>query len=197
MPESIDNTALAEDTAAHGTALLIIDMLSNWRFPDGDALLRGAAKIAPQIAALKARCSAAGIPSIYANDNQGRWRSDFREVVECARREGGAGCAIAEQLAPTPKDYFILKPKHSAFHATPLDLLLRHLGASRLLLTGVSTDQCVLYTAIGARMLDYEIVAPEDAVATLGAARGRAALEHLRDVLGAETGPSDGLPGGR
>src|SRR5689334_5103401 len=123
MPEDPDRTPLAEDRAAGETALLIIDMLSRWDFEDADALLAHAAPIAPRIAALKARCRSARVPVVYANDNHGRWRSDFRQVVAAALEGDGQGAQVARQLAPDEHDYFVLKPKHSGFHATPLDLL--------------------------------------------------------------------------
>ena len=50
MPESVDRAPLAEDRAAGATALLVIDMLSTWDFPDGDAMLKSAEQIAPRIA---------------------------------------------------------------------------------------------------------------------------------------------------
>lgn len=77
---------------------------------------------------------------IYANDNAGRWRSDFRTLIAEATRAGGPGGEIAELLAPDEDDYFLLKPKQSAFFGTPLELLLQHLKVDRLLLTGVASD---------------------------------------------------------
>jgi nicotinamidase-related amidase len=191
MPESVDRTPLAEDRAAGATALLVIDMLSTWDFPDGEQMLAAAERIAPRIADLRGRCRSAGVPVIYANDNRGRWRSDFREVVAMAVERGGGGARVAELLKPAPDDYFILKPKHSGFHATPLDLLLRHLQARRLVVTGVSGDQCVLYTVADARMNDYEVVVPRDAVASLSAERDRRLLDYLAEVSNVPTPAAD------
>ena len=115
LPESVDCAPLAEDRAAGATALLVIDMLSTWDFPDGDAMLKSAEQIAPRIAELRRRCRVAGVPVIYANDNSGRWRSDFREVVAMAIESGEGGARIAELLRPERDDYFVLKPKHRAF----------------------------------------------------------------------------------
>src|SRR5689334_4379090 len=112
----------AEDRATGGpTALLIIDMISDWDFPDADGLLPQAMRIASAIAALANRFRTGQMPVIYANDNHGRWRSDFRQVVAAALNGKGGGAEIARALAPRPDDYFVLKPKHSSFHATPLD----------------------------------------------------------------------------
>jgi nicotinamidase-related amidase len=187
MPAPEETTPLAEDRAAGETALLIIDMLSGWDFPDAQALLEHAEPIAARIAALKSRCRKTGVPVVYANDNHGRWRSDFRQVVAMAVAEGNGGARIAEQLAPDADDYFVLKPKHSAFHVTPLDLLLRHLHARKLVLVGVSSDQCVLYSAAAARMHDYTVVVPRDCVATQSDDRNTRAIRHFEEVLGLET----------
>lgn len=168
---------------AGGTALLIIDMISDWTFPDAEALLETTVLIAPRIQALKARCAAAGMPVIYANDNHGRWRSDFRQAVESCLARGGAPAAIGRQLAPQTSDFFVLKPRQSAFFATPLALLLEHLGMRRLVLCGVAGDQCVLITAAEARSRDYEVVVPGDCIASQSAERHERSLKHFEQAL--------------
>ena len=185
--------SLAEHRANDGTALLIIDMISGWDFPDAPKLLRQSIAIAPRIAALKARCRRAGVPVIYANDNRGQWRSDFRRVVANAVQAGGQGGRIVSQIAPDDDDYFVLKPKHSAFFATPMELLLQHLQARRLILTGVASDQCVVVTAEDARMRDYEVIVPQDCVASQTPARNRRALAHFEDVMNIRTPASSRL----
>ena len=174
---------LADESAAGHTALLIIDMISCWDFPDAEKLLVRAARIARPIAALKARCRKAGVPVIYANDNRGRWRSDFRALVDQALAQGGAGAAIANALNPDADDYFLLKPKQSAFFGTPLELLLQHLDADRLILTGVASDQCVLVTASEAGMRDLSVVVPRDCVASQSASRNDIVLRQLKEFL--------------
>ena len=168
-------------------------MISNWQFPDANALLPRAAAIAPRIAALKRRCKRAGVPVVYANDNQGRWRSDFRQMFELALAAGGAAERIAQQLAPDEDDYFVLKPKHSAFYSTPLHLLLQHLKVQRIVVTGVAGDQCVLATAADAHMRDYEVIVPRDCVASQSAARNRRAFTHFDESLQVGTTPSTRL----
>ena len=178
---------LIEQDGRHDTVLVILDMISCWRFPDGEALERQAAQIAPCLARLKRRCRDAGVPAIYANDNSGQWRSDFKFVVQESLGQGSLGADITRQLEPRPDDYFVLKPKHSAFFATPLEILLDHVRAERLLIAGVAGDQCVLNTAVDARMRDFEVVVPSDCIASLTPDRNRRALEHLREVLSIKT----------
>lgn len=182
MPDK-ESTPLAEDAAAGATALLVIDMLGDWADAQLHPLRDAALGVAPAVAALKARCAALGVPVIYANDNRGRWRSDFSEVVKAAHRAGGAAAEIAQLLEPGQEDYFVLKPKHSAFFSTPLDLLLRHLEARRLLLAGVAADQCVLATAADALMRDYRVEVIADGIAAPTQQRLDAAFRHFAGVM--------------
>jgi len=142
--------------------------------------------ISSRIGALARRCALSGVPVIYINDNRGRWRSEFRELVRVST-ETKAGAKIAETLSPTQDDYSVLKPKHSAFYATPLDLLLRHLRVQRLLLTGVTSDQCILMSACEARMRDYDVFVPSDCVGAQTPARNARALRYLEEVHGIPT----------
>lgn len=161
--------------------MLIIDMISPWDFEDGDRLLPMAATIAPRIAKLKGRARQAGVPVIYANDNAGRWRSDFRSIVAESLAKPGSAKSITELLMPDAEDYFILKPKQSAFFGTPLELLLQHLRARRLILTGVASDQCVLVTASEAIMRDLSVVVPKDCVASQTKRRNGLVLKQLEE----------------
>jgi nicotinamidase-related amidase len=182
MPVAPERTPLAERPAARATALVVIDMFSAWDFPDAEALGRAAVRVARSIGALKQRCDAARVPTVFVNDNRGRWRSDAPGLVAESALASDTGAEVARHLAPRELDYFVLKPKHSAFFATPLDLLLRHLRVKRLLVTGVAGDQCVLLTAIEARMQDYDVVVPADCVGSRTAARNASALRHLEAV---------------
>ena len=180
-------------TPRDGTALLIVDMVSTWDFPDGDTLLTQAVEIAANIAQLKARCRAEGVPVIYANDNLGQWRSDFRQVVERASAAEARGAALTRLLAPAPDDYFVLKPKHSGFHATPLEILLRHLQVHRLIISGVASDQCVMSTAAEARMREWEVLVPADCVASQTPERNRRALALFEEALCVDTRKSTAI----
>ena len=171
----------APDTSP--VALLLIDTINDLEFDGGDRLLRHALPMAKRIAALKRRTSDAGIPSIYVNDNFGRWRSDFRRLVAHCLEDGVRGQPIAELLVPAENDYFVLKPKHSGFYNTTLDLLLHHLQAETLIVTGMATDVCVLFTAADAYMRDYQLVVPHDCVAAESASVHRTVLGQMQTVL--------------
>lgn len=164
-------------------------MISCWDFPDAGKLLAGASRIAPPVAALKRRCQRAGVPVIYANDNRGRWQSDFASLVALSLGCGGQAAAVTRTLMPDESDHFVLKPKHSAFYGTPLAILLQHLSIGRLVVAGVSSDQCVMVTAFEARMRDLDVVVPRDCVSSQTTARNRAALRQFEQTHGLPTTP--------
>jgi nicotinamidase-related amidase len=147
-------------------ALLLIDVINDLEFDGGEALLAHALPMATQIAALKHRATHAGIPAISVNDHFGRWQSDFAKLLAHCLEDGVRGQPLAEQLRPEQDDYFVLKPKHSGFYATTLDLLLRYLHVTTVIHTGLTGDICVLFTANDAYMRDFQLVVPADCVAT-------------------------------
>ena len=174
-------------------ALLIIDMINDLEFEDAELIFEAALTAAGRIAALKQAAHEAGVPVIYSNDNFGRWRSDFREVTEHVLNDGVRGQPLAELLRPDADDYFVLKPKHSAFFATTMDTLLRYLGARTLIVTGIATDICVLFSANDAYMRDYELFVPSDCVAANCEEDNQRALQYIERVLKADIRPSTEL----
>lgn len=173
-----------------GTALLLIDVINDFDFPEGAQLLRYALPAAERIADLRKRAYEADIPVIYVNDNFGRWRSDFKQQVDHCLKHGGGARKIVELLHPGEDDYFVLKPKHSGFYSTTLEVLLESLDISRLILTGFAADICVLYTANDAYMRDFQLCIPEDAIASETREQYEFALQHMRRQLKADTCPS-------
>lgn len=171
-------------------ALLIIDMINDLEFPGGDELLEPARQAADNIARLKKSVKARKIPVIYVNDNFGRWRSNFNEVVDHVLKDGVRGQYLAEVLRPEPDDYFVLKPKNSGFFETTLDLLLTYLNVKELILTGLSTDSCVLFTANDAYMRDLKLSIPFDCVAAIKATHTQDSLAYMKRVLRADTTPA-------
>jgi nicotinamidase-related amidase len=174
-------------------ALLLIDVINDLEFDGGEALLTQALPMAAHIAALKQRAKQAGIPVVYVNDNFGRWQSDFAKLLAHCLDDGVRGQPLAEQLRPESDDYFVLKPKHSGFYATTLDLLLRYLKVTTVILTGLTGDICVLFTANDAYMRDFHLVVPADCVASLHPDENRHALTHMHRVLHADIRPSTAL----
>lgn len=167
--------------------LLLIDFINPLEFEGADALAGPAVVAARAVGRLRARMSAAGMQTIYANDNYGRWHSDFHSVWQRCDRAGGPAREMARALRPRAHDLRLLKPRHSAFYCTPLEMLLRQLKCERLVITGLAADSCVLFTAMDAYLRGFELWIPADCVAAEADEAHVNALEHMGRVLKAHT----------
>lgn len=171
-------------------ALLLVDFINLFDFPESEKLEARALEAARRAARLKERAVAAGIPCIYCNDNFGHWRSEFSRVVdECVER-GGTSRTIAGLLRPAREDYSILKPRHSAFYGTPLEFLLEELEVGTLVLAGLSADMCISATAQDAYVRKFALRVPADCVAADTAEHEAQALDHMRRTMKADIRPS-------
>ena len=168
------------------TALILIDVINPIDFEGGERLLVNALPMAKSLVELKRRVKAAKIPVIYVNDNFGRWRSDFRHVVEECLEIGVVGKPIVELLQPENDDYFVLKPKQSAFYHTNLEILLQYLGVNTLIMTGMAGDICVLFSANDAYMRDFRLIIPSDCTASEEIEQNQQVLKLMCRVLKAE-----------
>jgi nicotinamidase-related amidase len=167
-------------------ALLLLDVINDLEFEGGELLLQHMLPMAERLAALKRRAKEAGIPAIYVNDNYGRWKSDLARLVAHCLETEARGRPVVERLRPEEDDYFVLKPKHSGFFSTTLDVLLQYLQARTLIITGVAGNICVLFTANDAYMRDFHLVVPGDCVASNDAEDNRHALKQMKTVLKAD-----------
>lgn len=175
------------------TALLLIDVINDMNYEGSDRLVRLAEPMARRLRALKKRARAAGIATIYINDNFGKWRSDFRSLIDYCVNKDVPGRNVARMLKPDAKDYFVLKPKQSAFFGTTLQTLLRDLGTKKLILSGVAGDNCVLFSASDAYMRDYKLFVPSDCIASETDAENQYALQLMKKVVKADIRPSTEL----
>lgn len=192
MPiRSDDLHGFVPDTS--GAALLLIDVINDFEFDEGEKLLKLALPVAHNIARLKQRARQHGIPAIYVNDNFGKWQSDFRKIVAHCSGESVRGKPFVELLLPEKDDYFVLKPKHSGFYSTTLDLLLNHLTATNLILTGIAGNNCVLFTANDAYMRDYKLFIPSDCVVSNSEQANQYALAQMKEILKATVNPESEL----
>ncbi|HEV2861199.1 MAG TPA: isochorismatase family cysteine hydrolase [Pyrinomonadaceae bacterium] len=174
-------------------ALLLIDVINDLEFESGEDLLRYALPMADRLSELKKKAKAAGIPVVYVNDNFGKWQSDFKKILDHCLNDDVRGRPVVEKLRPEEDDYFVLKPKHSGFFSTTLDILLDYLGVKTLILTGLTGDICVLFTAHDAYMRDFNLVIPSDCVASSDSEENKYTLEKMARLMDADTRPSTEL----
>lgn len=179
------------DTAS--VVLLLIDVINDFDFEGAEPIYQNFREIAPRIAALKKKARQANIPVVYVNDNFGKWQSDFQKLIEHCLRKEARGKKEVDLLKPHKEDYFVLKPKHSAFYSTTLDVLLDYLKAKTLIMAGITGNICVLFTANDAFMRDFQLIIPQDCVASTTEEENRNALHQMETVLKADTTPSTRL----
>jgi nicotinamidase-related amidase len=190
------STIRVRPLAPSKTVLLLVDFVNPLRFDGAAQLAPSALAAAQQTAALRRRLAREGVRTVYTNDNYGMWTLGFKELWQrCAAMRGSAG-QLARLLAPTSKDFTLLKARHSAFHATALDILLQQLRCKRLIVTGIAADNCVLFSAMDAYLRGYSLSVPVDCVAAETAQARDEALQHMARVLKADVRPSARLKSG-
>ena len=170
------------------SALLVVDMVNPMDFPGADRLLRQVLPMLPALARLKRRLKARGVPTIYVNDNFTHWLSDFRELVAICSQPESPGAEMVQAVPPEHDDYLVLKPKHSAFFATPLEVLLAQLGVRHVVVSGIAGDGCVLTTAADAHMREFKVSVPPDCCASITRARNDRAMRVLGESMHLDTG---------
>lgn len=174
------------------TVLVLVDFINPMEFPGAAKLARHAVRAAHATARLKATMTGARAATVYANDHYGRWRSAFDDTLAHCLELGGPPGRIADLLKPTADDVIILKPRHSAFYGTPLDLLLAQMHTRNLVVAGLATDICVQLTAMDASLRGYNLWVPSDCTAAESATQARNALLYMQRVLKAHVVPFAG-----
>jgi nicotinamidase-related amidase len=164
-------------------AVLALDLISDFAFPDGPRVRRALSARAGAIRRLFNHARANAVPVVYANDNIGAWRSDWAELIAHCTQARRPGAELVLSLAPEAGDEILLKPRHSAFFGTPLEILLEQHRVDTLIIVGVSAESCVWMTACDAHTRGFSLVVPRDSLAGASAKGLRATMTGLDEVL--------------
>jgi len=105
----------------------------------------------------------------------------------------GASAKMARSLKPGPRDFIVLKPMHSAFFGTPLDMLVDRIGVRSIVMADLATDMCIQISAADAFLRGLKICVPEDCTAVETAEKKAFALRYMRSLLMCDTRPWDRL----
>lgn len=163
-------------------AILVIDMLNDFVLEGAPLEVPGARDIIKNIKKELERAHRNKEPVIYVCDAHKKDDPEFSVWPVHAVR-GTKGQEVVKELIPQKGDFIINKTSYSGFFGTKLATLLRKLKIEELLLTGVCTEICVLYTAVDALMRGYRIIVPEDCTAALTEEGKRFGLRQLNEVL--------------
>ncbi|MHA1606930.1 MAG: cysteine hydrolase family protein [Candidatus Freyarchaeota archaeon] len=175
-----------------GKAVLVVDMLKD--FIEEGAVLEvpKGREIAPNIKRLIDNARNKGILVVYVCDSHTSDDPEFA-VWPPHAVEGTEGAEVIDPLKPQKNDVIVKKLKYDGFLGTMLDLVLRSRGINTLIITGVLTNICVLYTAATAAMLGYKVVIPKDCVASISDEDHEWALRQMENVLKLEVLPLDSV----
>ncbi len=170
MQQNLDNTAV-----------ILVDLINDFNFPGGDKLLKNTKEILPNIIELKQYAAANNLPVIYVNDHYGLWQADFNKIItKCTNKNSKE---IIDKIKPNDKDYFLIKPQHSAFFQTPLQSLLTELNTHQLILAGIAGDICILFTAKDAYMYQMRLHIPKNCMASEEKEGNNYALYLMQSVM--------------
>ena len=167
-------------------ALVLVDVINHFEFPDSHKILRNAMRMVSRLVRLKEKAQAADVPIIYVNDNFGHWRSDAHRLLERCLQTDCAGKPFVQAIQPEESDYQVLKPMHSGFYQTPLQILLQHLGVTSIVLAGLTTNSCILCTAHDANMRDFQVTVVSDCCAARSRREHKEALANMREMASAK-----------
>lgn len=181
-------------------ALLIIDMQNDFVCEGSPYRVAGAAAVIPKIQEVLAEFRKRKLPVFHILRIHRPDGSD----VEIIRQEkfkklpfavaGTKGAAVIDELAPRAGEYILTKTRMSAFIGTELDLMLRTLGITTVVVTGIQTPNCIRTTVFDAIAYNYPAIIVDDAV---GATTEEIHRANLRDMenIGVHVVKSNDVPG--
>ena len=154
------------------TALVVIDMENAFIDPESPLCIRNALATVPACGRVIRKSRERKIPVFFVNRIYRRNGSD----VEFTRYQswydgdrylapgstGPLSIDVPAEFKPQAGDYTIVKPRFSAFFQTELDLILRRLGVTTVILTGTTTPNCIRTTCYDGISMDYNIIIIED-----------------------------------
>ena len=157
-------------------ALIVVDMQKGGGMPldaVGIPVMDGYEETVPRAVALVDAARAADIPVIFFQEVHRRSLVDFGRELDGVEGihglDGDEATELDGRLLPQPGDDHIVKRRYSGFFGTELEILLKGLGVSTLILIGGLTDVCVHYTFVDGHQRDYYVRVVEDCV--LGSSR--------------------------
>jgi nicotinamidase-related amidase len=156
---------------AEKTLLLIIDMENENAHPDGPLYIGDPVrKIIPKIRDLREKVRPAGARVIYTQSVRSPEALEFTLFKNTVRKlEGSWGADLIEELKPADDEPLIVKHTHDCFYQTKMDSLLdelgMHPGEGHVIVTGISTRNCVQSAVMAFSVRDFRVYVPMDCTA--------------------------------
>jgi nicotinamidase-related amidase len=169
-------------------ALLIIDMQNDFVLDGTPLNVPQARAVIPKILEILGQFRAGNKPVFHVLRVHRRDGSDveiFRQDLfkkQPFAVEGTRGAQVVDELLPAAGEYVIHKTRMSAFIGTELDLMLRNLGITDLIVTGIQTPNCIRTTVFDALAYNYRVTLIEDAVGARNDAIHHANVQDMENV---------------
>ena len=163
-------------------AIIVVDMLKdNLKESPRNPCFQEGKAVMPNLQRLLEEGRKRGFPIIFACDSflEGDFIFRGKMKVHCLR--GTKGAEVVDDLKPRPTDIILPKRRFSAFFKTDLDQTLRTLGIDTIIVTGMTTEVCVLMTAMDGLSHDFSVILLEDCSASRNKNFHQGTLNLYRD----------------
>lgn len=152
-----------KQNTAETPALLIIDMVKDNFNEDKKIPITPLAKelIGP-IDRLTQTFREKGWPVVFSTDAFSKEDFIFKGKMKPHSLAGTTGAEVIDELVRTDGDHWVPKPRFSAFFRTGLEKWLKERGVTLCAVSGITTNFCVLTTALDAVCSDFKAVILEN-----------------------------------
>ena len=163
-------------------AIIVVDMLKdNLKESPQNPFFQEGRAILPNLRKLLEESRKREFPIIFACDSFLKDDFIFKGRMKVHSLRGTKGAEVVDDLKPQPTDIILPKRRFSAFFKTDLDQTLRTLGVDTIIVTGITTEVCVLMTAMDGLCNDFSVILLEDCSASRSKASHQGCLDLYRD----------------
>ncbi len=163
-------------------AIIVVDMLrDNLKDSPRNPTYQEGKEIIPNLQRLLREGRKRGFPVVFACDSFLEGDFLFRGRMKVHSLRGTQGAEVIDDLRPEPTDMILPKRRFSAFFKTDLDQTLRTLSVDTIVVTGMTTEVCVLMTAMDGLCQDFSAILLEDCSASRSKEIRKGCLNLYRD----------------
>jgi len=149
------------------SAIIVVDMLKdNLKESPRNSYFQEGSAIIPNLQRLLEEGRKRGFPIIFACDSFLEGDFIFKGRMKVHSLRGTKGADVVDELKIEPSDIILPKRRFSAFFKTDLDQTLRVLGVDTIVVTGITTEVCVLMTVMDGLSHDFSAILLEDCSAS-------------------------------
>lgn len=190
-------TDVEEKVAPQYAAVVVVDVQNDFVHPDGyfgggrplQAIVRPIQEltavarrvgVAVHFAQIVQEADGSSASPVWISEALGKGYEPWQCIA------GTWGARNVDQLAPLPGDRVHVKRRRSAFRGTRLEEELRTAGIKSVVVTGLTANGCVEFTARDALELDFHPIVVLDAIANASDQPGHSWASHYEAFLPTE-----------